>query len=101
MTVATLLNPEIRDSNFLSEPFRPEEIRTSFEHGNYVFIFDDWANDLFLPPDAAAIGVFGSHVTPFEEFYPCRRAATFQRFNIVFDFQQPTAASATINHVMK
>ena len=101
MTVATLLNPEVGDAYLLSEPFRPEEIRTSLEHGNDVFIINDWANELFLPPDAAAIGVFGSHVTPFEEFYPCRRAATFQRFNIVFDFQQPTAASATINHVVK
>ena len=73
MTVATLLNPEVGNANFFSEPFRPEEVRASLEHRDDVLIINNWTHELLLPPDAAAIGIFRSHVTLFEKIDPCRR----------------------------
>ena len=96
-----MLHPEIVHPGevLFPEALRPEEVRITFEEGDYVFGIDGGENPLFLGPHAGPVRPGGSPNAGVEEGFPVRAVELLESFHVVLHVEEGSGATAVDDFV--
>ena len=101
MAIATLLDPELWDTDCFPQALGPEQISAAFKRGNDVGVVDLWADHLLLAPHRAAVRPLIAEETGIKEALPVGGSMLPQALDIMAHLQQVPTTRTTIDDVLQ